>query len=128
MHAAYLALNRKKTDEYTAAIEFFDNVLERDLKRVLLAIARRRYSGDADRTGPVRRRRDRSARGFERSNAFWRRLARGLRGATAAELGLRDLRNDIEPLARKAGADVVRLPDPLWPRSHKEYLEHSWRN
>ena len=34
MHAAYLALNRKKTDEYTAAIEFLDNVLERELKRV----------------------------------------------------------------------------------------------
>ena len=38
MHAAYLALNRKKTDEYTAAIEFLDNVLERELKRVLLPL------------------------------------------------------------------------------------------
>ena len=38
MHAAYLALNRKKTDEYTAAIEFLDNVLERELKRILLPL------------------------------------------------------------------------------------------
>ena len=38
MHAAYLALNRKKRDEYTAAIEFLDNVLERELKRILLPL------------------------------------------------------------------------------------------
>jgi hypothetical protein len=29
--------------------------------------------------------------------------------ATAAELGLRDLRPEIEPLSRKAGAEVVMV-------------------
>ena len=54
MHAAYLALNRKKTDEYSAAIEFLDNVLERDLKRLLIAAARRKHADHADRTGSLR--------------------------------------------------------------------------
>ena len=63
MHAAYLALNRKKTDEYTAAIEFLDNVLERESKRMVLPLLDEEAQDRAERTRPVRCRSERSERG-----------------------------------------------------------------
>lgn len=36
MHAAYLAVQRRRQDQFLAALEFLDTVLERPLKRVLL--------------------------------------------------------------------------------------------
>jgi len=38
IYAVYLAVNRKTGDEYAAAMEFLDNVLDRELKRVLLPL------------------------------------------------------------------------------------------
>ena len=38
IYAAYVAVDRGSGDEYTAALEFLDNVLERELKRVLLPL------------------------------------------------------------------------------------------
>jgi AAA family ATP:ADP antiporter len=76
IHAAYLAMNRKSGDQYSAAIEFLDNVL--DARAAIRELIR---SGDS-----------------------WL-VACAV--ATAAELGLHDLRPDIEPLAHKSGSDVA---------------------
>jgi ATP:ADP antiporter, AAA family len=38
MHSAYLAVSRKNNEEAAAALEFLDNTLERDLKRILLPL------------------------------------------------------------------------------------------
>jgi AAA family ATP:ADP antiporter len=107
MHAAYLALNRKKTDEYAAAIEFLDNLLERDLKRWLLPLldegARVTQTG-RDLFGLEEKDQRAALKDLMRSGDAW---LTACAVATAAELGLRDLRTDIEPLARKAGAEVV---------------------
>ena len=109
MHAAYLALNRKKTDEYTAAIEFLDNVLERELKRVLLPLldeeARVSQTG-RDLFGVHEKDQRAALRELMKSGDSWL-VACAV--ATTAELGMRDLRPEIEPLARRAGADVVTV-------------------
>ena len=109
MHAAYLALNRKKTDEYTAAIEFLDNVLERDLKRVFLPLldeSTRVTQTGRDLFGVEEKDQRAALKELMRSGDAW---IAACAVATAAELGLRELRADIEPLARKAGADVVMV-------------------
>ncbi len=106
MHAAYLALNGKKSDEYAAAIEFLDNVLERDLKRWLLPLldegARVTQTG-RDLFGLEEKDQRAALKELMRSGDAW---LTACAVATAAELGLRDLRTDIEPLSRKSGADV----------------------
>jgi AAA family ATP:ADP antiporter len=106
MHAAYLALNHKKSDEYTAAVEFLDNILERELKRVLLPLldedARIIQTGQ-DLFGVAEKDQRAALREILKSGDCWL-VACAI--ATTAELGLRDLRPAIEPLTRKAGEDV----------------------
>ncbi len=38
MYAAYRAIDKRGTEEYTAAVDFLDNVLDRELKRALLPL------------------------------------------------------------------------------------------
>src|SRR5262249_7970192 len=38
IYSAYLAVSRKRHEESAAALEFLDNVLERDIKRILLPL------------------------------------------------------------------------------------------
>ena len=38
IYAAYLAVNRRDGEEFTAALDFLDNVLERELKRVMIPL------------------------------------------------------------------------------------------
>jgi AAA family ATP:ADP antiporter len=109
MHAAYLALNRKTTDEYAAAIEFLDNVLERDLKRLLLPLLDENTQitqTGRDLFGVEEKDQRAALRELMRSGDTW---IAACAVATAAELKLRDLRPEIEPLSRKAGADVVMV-------------------
>lgn len=106
MHAAYLALNRKKTDEYTAAIEFLDNILERELKRMLLPLldeeARIVQTG-RDLFGVEVKDQSAALRGLLRSGDAW---IVACAAAASAELRLHELRPELEPLARNAGTDV----------------------
>ena len=100
MHAAYLALHRKKTDEYTAAIEFLDNVLERELKRILLplldedfadypdrraicSVSKRKIRARLTRDHPIRRFVAGGVRGRNRGRTGFTRLAPGHRAACA---------------------------------------------
>ena len=109
MHAAYLALNRKQTDEYTAAVEFLDNVLERELKRMLLPLldeeARIVQTG-RDLFDVEVKDQSEALRRLLRSGDSW---IVACAAAASAELGLYDLRSEIEPLARNAGADVGQV-------------------
>ena len=106
IYAAFLAVNRKDADRHTAAIEFLDNVLERELKRIILPL----LDEDARLTQVAR-----DIFGMEPLDAktALRELMRSgdawlvaCAVATAAELKLTDLRPEIEPLSHKAGTEV----------------------
>ena len=101
MHAAYLALSRPKSDEYTAAVEFLDNVLERELKRYLLPLLdedTRITQTGRDLFGVEERDQGAALREIIRSGDAWL-VACAV--ATAAELKLRD-----SPRYRAARAQV----------------------
>lgn len=106
IYAAYLAVHRRKTDEHTAAVEFLDNVLERDMKRYVMPLldedTRTVQTGrelfnlpETDTAGAIR--------SLLRSGDSWL-VACAV--ATAAELKLPALRPEIEALAAKSGTDV----------------------
>jgi AAA family ATP:ADP antiporter len=109
IHAAYLAVNRRRSEEFTAAIEFLDNILEPELKKVLLPLldddvrvsqrARELFGiEDMDARGAVRE--------LLRSGDSWL-VACAI--ATAAELDFRDLAPDIVPLGERAGTEVGQV-------------------
>jgi ATP:ADP antiporter, AAA family len=106
IYAAYLAVNRKNAEQHTAAIEFLDNVLERELKRIILPLLDE--DGHATQVG-----RDLFGLDTADEKTALRELMRtgdswvvACAVATAAELGLKELRPDIEPLAHKSGTEV----------------------
>lgn len=106
IYAAYLALNRKKTDEYTAAVEFLDNVLERELKRVLLPLldeTPRIMQTGRDLFGVEPKDQQSALKSLMKSGDPWL-VACAV--ATAADLKLNALRPEIEPLVQKAGPEV----------------------
>lgn len=106
IYAAYLAVNRKRSEETTAAIEFLDNVLERELKRYILPLLDEdsRLTEIAHDVFGLEPRDSRSAlRELIRSGDSWL-VACAI--ATAAELRLSDLRPEIESLSRRAGTEV----------------------
>ncbi|MDZ4802987.1 MAG: hypothetical protein SGI92_32920, partial [Bryobacteraceae bacterium] len=107
IYAAYLAVNRKKTDEYTAAIDFLDNVLDRELKRYVMPLldedahtaqtARDLFGvAETDAAGAIR--------SLLRSGDNWL-VACAV--ATAGEMQLPGLRSEIEALASRSGTDVA---------------------
>lgn len=106
IYAAYLAVNRKGTDEHTAAVEFLDNVLERELKRVLLPLldedARVSQSG-REFFGLEPKDAKTALRELMRSGDSWL-VACAI--ATAAELRLQELKPDIVTLSEKSGTEV----------------------
>jgi hypothetical protein len=109
IYAAYRALHHRKSEEYTAALEFLDNVLERELKKILLPLldddlqvgqtGRELYGIELKDT--------RSAiRDLIRSGDSWL-VACAI--STAVELKLTDLIADIEPLTARAGTEVSQV-------------------
>jgi hypothetical protein len=110
IYAAYLAVNRGgKTDEFTAALEFLDNVLERELKRILLPMldedARVSQVG-RDIFGVEARDAQTALKELMRSGDSWL-VACAI--ATAAELRLTELKPEIEPLSKRAGTEVGQV-------------------
>jgi AAA family ATP:ADP antiporter len=106
IYAAYLAVNRHRSDEYTAAIDFLDSVLERELKRILLPLFDqngRLAQAGRDIFGVQPKDARRALRDLIRSGDAWL-VACAV--ATAAELRLTELRPDIEPLSTRAGSEV----------------------
>jgi AAA family ATP:ADP antiporter len=109
IYAAYLAINRPSPDEHATAIEFLDNVLERELKRVLLPLL------DED---IVLAQHARDLFRIERPNAetALRELIRGddvwlssCAMAAAAELNARNLIEDVRAAGQKGGQEVAQV-------------------
>jgi AAA family ATP:ADP antiporter len=116
IYAAYLAINRRNAEEFTAAIDFLDSVLERELKRVMLPLldedvvlaqrGRELFSvGEKDVAGALR--------GLIHSDDVW--LA-ACAMAVAAELQVREVAPDIRSVGDSGGkevADVARAAEAI---------------
>lgn len=108
IYAAYLAVNnRKDSDRHTAAVEFLDNVLDRDIKRIVMPLLdeeTRINQVGQDVFGLELPDVKTALRELMRSGDTWL-VACAI--ATAAELRMNDLRSDIESVSGKAGGDVT---------------------
>jgi AAA family ATP:ADP antiporter len=113
IHSAYLAVRRRRGEDFAAALEFLDSVLEREFKRVLLPLLDRPEL--ALETGKhlfgVEVKDEQSAVGeLILSNDPWL-VACAM--ATAAELRLRTLAPDIARVAQRAGTEVTRVAESV---------------
>jgi AAA family ATP:ADP antiporter len=109
IYAVYLAVNRRSGEEYTTAVEFLDNVLERELKRILLPLL------DEDAVL--------AQRAHELFHIEKKSAVEALRGmivsgdpwlsacaiAAAAELQIRDVAGDIRRAAAEGGREVAEV-------------------
>lgn len=107
--AAWRAVNRGREEELAAAIEFLDNVLDRELKKFLLplfdASEHLLFRGE-ELFGVERKDAEGALRELLGSGDEWLVVCAI---ATAAELNLHSLKKDIEALSSGAGAEVSRV-------------------
>lgn len=109
MYSAYLAVTRSNQEEFSAALEFLDSVLERDLKRVLLplldapesALERGRELFSVERLTA-----ESAVRELIRSSDPW--LA-ACAMAAAGELRMRALAADIAEAGKRARPEVYEV-------------------
>jgi ATP:ADP antiporter, AAA family len=116
IYAAYLAVNRRQGEEFTAALDFLENVLERELKRVMLplldedsVLARRGHELFQIEPKNLAE----TLRELIRSNDVW--LA-SCSIAAAAELKLHEVAADIRSVGDSGGkevADVARAAEAV---------------
>jgi AAA family ATP:ADP antiporter len=109
IYAAYLAVHHRRKDQFAAALEFLDNVLDRELKRILLPLLDEPgnlMERGRDLFGVEVRSPEEAIRTLIRSGDSW---LVSCAMAAAAELKLRSLVPDITQAARDAGADVGRV-------------------
>jgi len=109
MYAAYLALNRGPGEQYAAALEFLDNVLDRELKRILLPLlddAGNLVEKGRDLFGVEIRNPEQAIRELIRSGDPWL-VACAM--AAAGELRFRALAPDIAEAGRNAGVEIGRV-------------------
>jgi AAA family ATP:ADP antiporter len=108
IYATYLAVQRRRQQEFSNAIEFLDNILERDVKRYVLPLLEtsdhhrrgRELFGIQEKDAPA------AIRELIRSDDPW--LA-ACAMAAAADLGLRSLVPEIQDACRGAGAEVSQV-------------------
>jgi AAA family ATP:ADP antiporter len=99
IYSAYLAVSRKAHEEATAALEFLDNTLERDLKRFLLPLLdapENLLEHGRELFGVKSRTAEEAIRELIRSHDPW---LSACAMAAAAELGLRSLVPEIQEAA-----------------------------
>jgi ATP:ADP antiporter, AAA family len=109
IYSAYLAMQRGKGEQQTAAVEFLDNVLERDVKRYTIPLL-----DSTDRLADVGRdlfrvepkTTEAAVLELIRSQDPWL-VACAI--ATAGELRLRRAKEEIVKASRKAGAEVQQV-------------------
>jgi ATP/ADP translocase/HEAT repeat protein len=106
IYAAYLAVNRRRSEEYAAALEFLDNVMDRELKRVILPLLDSaahdpRVTADVE---PLTA--EAAIRELIRDKDPW---LKACAIAAAAEHNLRGLSRDISEAAEQAGDDVTQV-------------------
>jgi AAA family ATP:ADP antiporter len=109
IYSAYLAVSRREREQFAAALEFLDNVLDRELKRVLLPLldepdhvmeSGRQLFGIAGKTPET------AVRDLIRSGDPWL-VACAV--AAAGELRMRGLAAEIQKAAEKTGAEVAEV-------------------
>ena len=109
IYAAYLAVNRRRAEELSAALEFLDNVLDRELKRVLLPLldapAHLAEKG-RELFGVEVPDAEAAVRELIRSGDPW---LVACAAASAAELRLGNLAPDIARAAEQAGREVSEV-------------------
>jgi AAA family ATP:ADP antiporter len=109
IYAAYLAVNRRNGEEFAAALDFLDNVLERELKRVMIplldedsVLAQRGQElfsiEPVDAKGAIR--------SLIHSGDIW--LA-SCAMAAAAELTIREVAPDIRTVGDSGGKEVAHV-------------------
>jgi HEAT repeat protein len=109
IYAAYLAVQHRRKEQFVAALDFLDNVLERELKRILLPLldeSGNMLERGRDLFGVEVKSPEEAIRELIRSGDSWL-VACAM--AAAAELKLRNLVPDITQAARGAGAEVGRV-------------------
>lgn len=109
IYAAYLAVNRRRGEQFAAAVEFLDNVLDRDLKQTLLPMlddAGRLTERGRDLFGLEAKNAEEAIHELIYSGDSWL-VACAI--AAAAELRLRNLASDISQAARNAGIEVGKV-------------------
>jgi AAA family ATP:ADP antiporter len=113
IYAAYLAVHRGRPEELTAALEFLDNILERELKRILLPLLD--YDAAQSANTPnvhldVEEKDVPSAlRDLMQSGDVW---LVSCAMATAAELKVRQLAPEIKRVSQNAGTEVAQVAAP----------------
>ena len=109
IHAAYLAVSRRRTEELSAALDFLDNVLDWELRRVLLPLldapAHLAEKG-RDLFGIEVLDVESALRELIRSGDPW---LVACASATAAELGTHNLAQDIAQAAEGAGKEAAQV-------------------
>jgi len=109
MQAAYRAVRRRRRDQYLAALDFLDTVLDRPLKRVLLPLldsSERLAQQGRDLFGLEIRDAESAIRNLIRSPDPW--LA-ACAMAAAAERKLYRLAPDITEVGERAGTEVLQV-------------------
>ncbi len=109
MYAAYLALNSRKREQYAAALEFLDNVLDRELKRILLPLlddGGQLMERGRELFGVEIRTPEEAIRELIRSRDSWLVVCAM---AAAGELRMRGLAAEITEAAKGAGAEVCQV-------------------
>lgn len=109
IYAAYLAVHHGRRDQFAAALEFLDNVLDRELKRILLPLlddSGNLMERGRDLFGVEVRGTEEAIRDLIRSGDSW---LVSCAMAAAGELKLRNLAPDISQAARGAGTEVCQM-------------------
>lgn len=109
IYSAYLAVSRRHTDEVSAAAEFLDSVLDRDLRGIILPLLdapENVLTRGQDLFGVHIRDAESAVRELIRARDPW--LA-ACAMAAAAELGLRQLATEIIEAGRRAEPDVSEV-------------------
>jgi ATP:ADP antiporter, AAA family len=109
MYSAYRAVSQRQHEEATAALEFLDSTLERDLKRILLPLLdapEHLHEHGRELFGVEVRTAEDAIRELIRSRDPWL-VACAM--AAAAELGMRNLAADIHQAAEESRDEVVEV-------------------
>ena len=109
IYSAYLAVSRGRAEEVSAAVDFLDSVLDRDLKRILLPLLDASDNGIShgrDLFGVEIRDAESAVRELIHARDPW--LA-ACAIAAAAELGLRQLAPEIAETGRHAEPEVSEV-------------------
>jgi len=107
IYAAYLALSNRRSQQFAAALEFLDNLLDRQLKRIMLPLIDETphlHETGRDLFGVEPLGPEAALRELMRSGDTWL-VACAM--AAAAELKLNQLRSEIQQTGEHSGAEVA---------------------